>query len=349
MTRRQTPGTSFSLARIWLILGAMRCNLPLLLLSFVLLAAPLRAQSYDVPLPPNHDLTIDDDEGMGTFSVMVPHFDPVKGVGTLMALTAGGGHEELEERPGEMVQHLYDLEVEGVSLVLVVWRHLKQPGIRSLEVWTLDGAPSLVWGAPPRPYWFDAQIVVRERKGRWLVQVTRSLAGENQEEPLLRSREIYQVLPSGLKVLKLRRQTVTTASQRLNLIADLALSRDWEAMISQVQVLPKRPPEFLQRATLVLTRHLPRRPGEAQPQAEELLRMLAAQAKSEKIAVAAGNQLLERSWKHSRQDEPWSEESEIDDPEADDEEGGAPEAAGEAPTGVAPTGPATQPQGEGGP
>lgn len=240
------------------------------------------------------ELLTDDDEGMGSFAFFAPSFDPATNTGSLLAVDGHGGSEDLQERSGEVVQRLYEMQIGSTPMTVVVWRSLTKPDRRSLELWSNDGYPALVWGGLPRVYWDEAEVVVREKSGRWLVQVTRSLTGENLSEPHLRTREAFEVTKTGLLLRKRKRQEITTPEQRLNVVADLAVSQEWQAMIEEVKALPKRPSEYLQRAALILTKALPQ--GGDQQAAEQVLGLLASRSSSSEIATQAGNQLLERAW-----------------------------------------------------
>jgi hypothetical protein len=267
-----------------------------LFLALALLPA-LRAQPVALPTgsstiwtaPSLDEIVEEEDEGMGGFVAIVPQYDLENGTGSLLALSSDGSGETIQEREGEVVHQIYEFRDNNVPMLLVVWKSLEKPEQLSPELWVNEGYPSLVWGGFRRVLWNQARIRLTERKGRWFVQVARSLLGENQVQPLLRTKELYRITEDGLQLYRSKRQKATTPDQLLNVVADLAEKRSWKDMIAEVKRLPSRPSIYLQRAALLLVKHQPK-DGDTEP-TENLLRILVERSRSPEIAAEADRHL----------------------------------------------------------
>lgn len=235
------------------------------------------------------------DEGMGSALALVPSFDVAARAGALVAVGRTAGGEVLMQRPGEAVLQVHEVDAGGAPLVLVLWRSLEHPGRLRPELWGADGSP--VWGTLPRVTWEDARVEVQRSQGEWKLRVTRSLTGENGDQPRLRKRERYQVHSRGLVADAHRYASVETPEQRLDLIEDLGARGEWAAMVRQVKALPRTSPEYLQRAAIVLSR-FPGGPA-ARGKSRLLLETMAAHSSRREIVVRAADRLLEMAWEDS--------------------------------------------------
>lgn len=249
--------------------------------------------------------------------------DPDRGVGSLLALTEGGGSTTLQERPGWMVQDLFRLRLEGRRAVLALWRDLGEGHRTSPELWVEDregsweagsgpathahaeaeaegeahphgGEFELVWGGSPRIEWTDARTRLATGDHGPELRVERSLAGENRELPLARVRVAFGLAGDGVRATRLRDPLPETQAQRLNLLDEMLHRGDLARAAGLLSGLEETHRE---RAAVVIARHAI--PGtEAEPLARRLLDQVAMAGGS--VGRKAAEAQLELDWRSIR-------------------------------------------------
>lgn len=219
-------------------------------LLFGLSLGPLGAQNLE-----EDEWLVDEDEGGGSVTMLVPAYDPTSKSGSLLSLSPEGHANAIQERAREVIQTIHPFEIDKVPYFLVLWRSLDQPARSHPEIWKIQGYESLVWGGVPRVTWWDARLLLRKSKGKWALSVVRSLALENRQQPPLRRRETYILEEKGPKRIQARTAPVQNPAQQLNFAAELGVDREYEEMVQAIRKLPRNPPEYLERAAVLMTRY----------------------------------------------------------------------------------------------
>lgn len=237
------------------------------------------------------EFLVDEDEGGGSISMMVPAYDPISKAGSLLSLSPEGHANPVQEHAREVIQTIHPFEIDGVSFSLVLWRSIDQPTRMHPELWKVQGYETLVWGGIPRVTWWDARLMLRRSKGKWLLSVVRSLALENRQQPALRRRETYVLEAKGPRRMQSRTAPVKTHAQLLNLAAEQGVEKEFEAMVKSIRKIPKGRTEYLERAAVLMTRY-----GKGQvfhDTSRDLMESLGRSTSSPRSLRRAANRLLE--------------------------------------------------------